>query len=129
MTAEELKESLKPLRTNQTQLARLFQVDVRTVRRWISGDKRIPYVVELWVRYMLRHALTPEKIIYEVDRFGDMAWLLMADAPKNKPIALKVHNIEHPVVGKWDQTLGTWLYDWGGTEIAVQPIGWSPLPA
>lgn len=129
MTGDELKGSIELLHTNQTQLARLFQVDVRTVRRWIANEIRIPYTVELWIRYMKQHALTPERVVYDINRFGNMAWLLMDDAPKDKPIALKIPDHSRPVVGQWDRTLGKWLYDWGGTEIeARNPIGWSPVP-
>jgi transcriptional regulator with XRE-family HTH domain len=49
MTAKQFRATLKQLGLTQAQLARLFNVDVRTVRRWAAGDVHGPTAILLWL--------------------------------------------------------------------------------
>jgi DNA-binding transcriptional regulator YiaG len=47
MTPQEYKDTIKQLGLSQQGAARFLHVGDRTSRRWISGQSRIPYTVEL----------------------------------------------------------------------------------
>jgi hypothetical protein len=48
--------------TSPTDAGAFFGVDGRTPRRWASGAIAIPQPIAMWLRYMVRADLTPEKI-------------------------------------------------------------------
>jgi len=54
MTPDQLRDALVRLGINQLTAARWLDVDPRTVRRWLAGDRRIPgMAVEMiltWIR-------------------------------------------------------------------------------
>lgn len=54
MTPTALRTELTRLGLSQNALARMLAVDVRTARRWASGDQPIPRAVDI-----LLHCLTP----------------------------------------------------------------------
>jgi len=55
MTARQLRLALRRLQLSQRGLARRLRVDVRTARRWVLAEGRIPESVALlldaWERY------------------------------------------------------------------------------
>lgn len=54
MTPEAFKEYLEVLNKTQVGFAREIEVDPRTVRRWASGEKPVPKVVELLLSAWMR---------------------------------------------------------------------------
>ncbi|MBO0716113.1 MAG: hypothetical protein J2P55_02100 [Rhizobiales bacterium] len=45
-----------------THAGAFFGVDGRTPRRWASGATAVPQPIAMWLRYMIREGLTPEKV-------------------------------------------------------------------
>ena len=45
MTPADFRAALDRLGLSQSEAARRLRVDPRTVRRWIAGDRRIPWLV------------------------------------------------------------------------------------
>lgn len=61
MTPTQYRDTIAALGLNQSSAARLFGVDPRTSRRWASGDMPVPRAVELALRIMLTHGVTPSQ--------------------------------------------------------------------
>ncbi len=53
MSPKRLRSILKKLGLNQSELARLLDVDGRTVRRWIKGDNPVPGPARLAILAMV----------------------------------------------------------------------------
>ena len=49
MTSREFRATLKRLGLSQAEVARLFDVDVRTVERWAAGGVHGPDAILLWL--------------------------------------------------------------------------------
>jgi hypothetical protein len=58
MTPAQYATAIDRLGLSQVGAARLFGVDPRTSRRWISGDLVIPRSVALALRLMVAHGVT-----------------------------------------------------------------------
>lgn len=55
MTHKQLKKFLERMGLNQCAAARALKVDERTMRRWVAGDRPVPYTAELALRYLQIH--------------------------------------------------------------------------
>ncbi len=59
MTPEKFRHVMRLLGLTQAATAELLQVDVRTVRRWVSGERKVPgpaiAALECWVRKKHEH--------------------------------------------------------------------------
>jgi transcriptional regulator with XRE-family HTH domain len=49
LTSREFRATLKRLGLSQAEVARLFDVDVRTVERWAAGGVHGPTAILLWL--------------------------------------------------------------------------------
>ena len=54
--ADKIRDAITRLGTTQRGLARLLEVDERTVRRWCAGDVPVPAVVWLAIAHLERTA-------------------------------------------------------------------------
>lgn len=59
MTPTAYREAIAALDLSQVGAAKLFGVDPRTSRRWALGELPVPRAVELALRIMLTHGVTP----------------------------------------------------------------------
>jgi len=58
MTADEFAAAIAALGWSQLEAARQLEVDARTVRRWVAGDREVPGPVRVALRCTARlHAL------------------------------------------------------------------------
>lgn len=55
MTAAKLRKYMEEFGLTQPRLAKGLDVDVRTVRRWVTGESTIPRVVDYALRYMAQN--------------------------------------------------------------------------
>jgi transcriptional regulator with XRE-family HTH domain len=55
MNAAKLRKYMEEFGLTQTRLAKGLDVDVRTVRRWVTGESTIPRVVDYALRYMAQN--------------------------------------------------------------------------
>jgi DNA-binding transcriptional regulator YiaG len=55
MTPEQFQSALDRLELSQLEASRRLEVDGRTVRRWIAGDREIPGPVRVLLRTWLAH--------------------------------------------------------------------------
>jgi DNA-binding transcriptional regulator YiaG len=62
MTPEELDFLLRRLKLSQLGAGRLIDVDGRTIRRWLSGERKIPAPIALLWRIIDRWKLTPAQL-------------------------------------------------------------------
>ena len=80
MTGKEFLEAIDRLGLSQSGAARFLDYNPRTIRRWVSGEHEIPWVIEL-LFWSLKRCKTP---IYEIPR-KDEIYLKIAAAP---PVAM-----------------------------------------
>lgn len=62
MQARDLKHTIEALGLSQLALASFVGVNGRTVRYWISGDRRVPEAVSKLLRLMLALKLSPSDV-------------------------------------------------------------------
>jgi hypothetical protein len=63
MTEDEFNAAIEALGfETPTHAGDFFGVDGRTPRRWASGATAVPQPIAMWLRYMIREGLTPEKV-------------------------------------------------------------------
>jgi len=62
MTGEQYREAINVLGMTQVGSARFFDVNASTVRRWISGSRKIPRAVSTLLHVMINYGLDPEEI-------------------------------------------------------------------
>lgn len=62
MTATQFRNTLDKLGLSQLAAARLLQVDGRTARRWVSGERSIPSDVAILLRLLTTKKITVEDI-------------------------------------------------------------------
>lgn len=63
MTEDEFNAAIEALGfETPTHAGAFFGVDGRTPRRWASGATAVPQPIAMWLRYMIREGLTPEKV-------------------------------------------------------------------
>lgn len=55
MTPTQLHKYMEEFGLTQERLAKGLDVDVRTVRRWVTGESTIPRVVDYALRYMAQN--------------------------------------------------------------------------
>src|SRR5262249_39121733 len=60
--ATEFARALDAFNLSQLRVARLFGVNVRTIRRWRSGDRTIPTGVGILIRLMVVKAVSVEQL-------------------------------------------------------------------
>lgn len=63
MTGPELREVIVRLGMSQVGLAGFLGYDDSMVRRWIADKHPVPIPVEMLLRVMVKHHLTPTKVI------------------------------------------------------------------
>lgn len=64
MNVAELTGSLALLGMSQTDAARFFKVNDRTVRRWIAGEQPIPEAVAIALWLMIKHGETADSVVH-----------------------------------------------------------------
>jgi DNA-binding transcriptional regulator YiaG len=63
MTGDEYRKILDKLGLNQTQAAQMFDVDARTIRRWLAEDVTIPLATATLLRLMIKHKMVRDYMI------------------------------------------------------------------
>ena len=58
MTPSQFRAALDRLKLSQLGAARLFGVDGRTARRWISGERSVPVTVSILLKLMTAGKVT-----------------------------------------------------------------------
>ena len=71
MTPEDFREAIYQLRLKQADIARLFAVNDRSVRRWASEPGALPRTVSILLWLMLKGKITEEDIHEVVNRTGN----------------------------------------------------------
>lgn len=62
MTANQFKTALARLGLTQVGAARLLKADDRTVRRWIAGERSIPWSIATIIRLLLAGKIKPDDL-------------------------------------------------------------------
>jgi transcriptional regulator with XRE-family HTH domain len=70
MKPAEFRDLLDQMGISQLDVARFLDFDGRQVRRWVSGEAPVPFVVEILLTYMAATNLTPADVlkVCEIDR-------------------------------------------------------------
>lgn len=63
MTAEELRKYVDSLGVPRGQISKYLGVDYRTMSRWLSGDTRIPRMLEIIVKHKIIKVKTAEVVV------------------------------------------------------------------
>ena len=62
MTATAYRAALAKLGLTHIDAAKLFRVHRRTSHRWASGERPVPYAVEITLLLMIRYKVKPAKL-------------------------------------------------------------------
>jgi hypothetical protein len=63
MTGAQYQKAIDRFKLSQMDSARMFDVNGRTVRRWISDDVPIPHSVAIVLVLMRKYNIAPEQIV------------------------------------------------------------------
>jgi len=68
MNGTELRGVIERLGLTQVGTARFLGYNDSTIRKWIADRNSIPIPVEMLLRVMLKHSLTPDNVVALVKR-------------------------------------------------------------
>jgi DNA-binding transcriptional regulator YiaG len=68
MNGQELRDVIARLDETQVGLARFLGYNDSTIRKWIADRNRVPIPVEMLLRLMIKHRLTPDNVVALVKR-------------------------------------------------------------
>jgi hypothetical protein len=77
MTPEQFRLAIERLGLSQVRAARLFGANERSARRWATGETDIPIPVELCLKLMVRHDVSPAEALKMI---GEAPWNPPPDA-------------------------------------------------
>jgi DNA-binding transcriptional regulator YiaG len=63
MDANEFRAAYETLELTQNEVARMFCIEQRTVRRWASDQQDVPNSVAVFLRYMVHEEVQPEDVM------------------------------------------------------------------
>jgi hypothetical protein len=67
MTSDQFRDALKALRLPITGASRLFECNIRTARRWASGEQDVPRAVAISLWLMVRFKVDTRKLALALD--------------------------------------------------------------